>query len=72
MDMILSHANEDKVMLISSHLVEELESVVDRAIFIKDSHFAGIYDVEALRVTEGISLADKYRQIFGGAMGGVQ
>lgn len=73
MNMILTSAGEDNTLIISSHLVEELESVVDKAIFIKEAHFAGMVDVEELRTVEGISLADKYRQVFGGIeMGGMQ
>lgn len=66
MKMVLTSASEDNIMIISSHLVEELEALVDKAIFIKDAHFAGMYDVEQIRATEGVSLADKYREIFGG------
>ena len=73
MNMILTSAGEDNTLIISSHLVEELESVVDKAIFIKEAHFAGMVDVEELRTVEGISLADKYRQVIGGIeMGGMQ
>ena len=64
MNMILQAANEDKILLISSHLVEELESVVDKAIFIKQAKLVGVFDVEDLRMNEGVSLADKYRQVF--------
>lgn len=66
MKMVLTSASEDNIMIISSHLVEELEALVDRAIFIKDAHYVGTYDVEQLRMEEGISLADKYREVFGG------
>ena len=66
MKMVLTSASEDNIMIISSHLVEELEALVDRAIFIQDGHFAGMYDVEQLRVMESISLADKYREVYSG------
>lgn len=65
MRTILTYATPEKIMIISSHLVEELEAVVDAVIFIKASHFAGLHEVEALRINEGISLADKYREVFG-------
>ena len=71
MNMILQAASNDKILIISSHLVEELETVVDKAIFVKDSHLAGIYDVESLRTYDNISLADKYREVFSNVgMGG--
>ncbi len=66
MKAILSSASPDNIMIISSHLVEELESVVDTAVFIKNSKFAGIYELEQLRLDEGLSIADKYREVFGG------
>ena len=73
MNMILQAASNDKTLIISSHLVEELETVVDKAIFIKESHLAGVYDVEAHRVYDNISLADKYREVFSNvSMGGVR
>ncbi|MCR4991398.1 MAG: ABC transporter ATP-binding protein [Lachnospiraceae bacterium] len=65
MKTMLESASPENILVISSHLVEELESVVDRAIFIKDSHFAGLFDLEELRQSEGMSIADKYREIFG-------
>ncbi len=66
MKTILTYITADKIMIVSSHLVEELEQVVDSAVFIKEARFAGMYDVEELRINEGVSLADKYREIFGG------
>ena len=71
LNAIIRHAGEDKILLVSSHLVEELESVVDYAIFINNSHLVGVYEVEELRVNQSVSLADKYRDIYGSAgMGG--
>ncbi|MBO6127284.1 MAG: ABC transporter ATP-binding protein [Pseudobutyrivibrio sp.] len=73
MKMILTTAGDNKILIVSSHLVEELESVVDKAIFIKNSVFAGMYDVEELRTKENCSLADKYRQVFSNVeMGGME
>lgn len=71
LNAIIKHAGEDKVLLVSSHLVEELESVVDYAIFINKSKLIGVYEVEELRQNQSISLADKYREVFGSIeMGG--
>ncbi len=42
LNAIIKHAGEDKVLLVSSHLVEELESVVDYAIFINRSKLIGV------------------------------
>lgn len=71
LNAIIKHAGEDKILLVSSHLVEELESVVDYAIFINRSKLVGVYEVEELRQNQCISLADKYREVFGAIeMGG--
>ncbi|CBK75838.1 ABC-type multidrug transport system, ATPase component [Butyrivibrio fibrisolvens 16/4] len=71
LNAIIKHAGEDKILLVSSHLVEELESVVDYAIFINRSKLVGVYEVEELRQNQCISLADKYREVFGSIeMGG--
>jgi ABC-2 type transport system ATP-binding protein len=64
LNVIIRHAREDKILIISSHLVEELETVVDYAILINESRLDGVYEVEDLRVSQGLSLADKYREVF--------
>ena len=65
MQSIVNAASPDRVMLISSHLVEELENAADYAVFIKQSHLIEVRSLEELRLTEGISMTDKYRQIYG-------
>jgi len=64
MKSIVETATPDRVLLISSHLVEELETVADYAVFIKQSHLIEVRGLEELRSSEGISVADKYRQIY--------
>ena len=62
---ILQYATEDKLMLLSSHLVEEMEAIADRAVFIKEGRLIENVDLETLRETQGVSMADRYRQIYG-------
>lgn len=64
MKCIVEAAGPDRVLVISSHLVEELETVADYAVFIKQSHLIEVRGLEELRASEGISVADKYRQIY--------
>ena len=64
MKSIVDTTGPDRVLLISSHLVEELETVADYAVFIKQSHLIEVRGLEELRASEGISVADKYRQIY--------
>ncbi|MDO4343612.1 MAG: ABC transporter ATP-binding protein [Eubacteriales bacterium] len=65
MRSILEASDPDKALIVSSHLVDELEKVVDVAIFVKEGHLAGMYDVEELRIRQGKSVADVYREIYG-------
>ena len=65
MKSIMDTASPDRVMLISSHLVEELENAADYAVFIKESHLVEVRSLEELANAENISMIDKYRQIYG-------
>ncbi len=62
---MMEAAAPDVALVISSHLVDELEKIVDTAIFIKQSHLAGVWEVKELRETQGKSVTDKYREIYG-------
>ena len=52
-------------MLLASHLVEEMEAIADRAVFIKEGKLVENVDLENLRETQNVSMADRYRQIYG-------
>ena len=62
---ILKYATQDKLLLMSSHLVEEMEAVADRAVFIKEGKLVENIDLETMRDEQGVSMADRYRQIYG-------
>ena len=62
---ILNAATPDKVLLLSSHLVEEMEAIADRAVYIKQGRLMEVRDLEEMRETDGVSMADRYRAIFG-------
>ena len=62
---ILQYATEDKLLLLSSHLVEEMEMVADRALYIKEGRLVECVDLETMRTEQGVSMADRYRQIYG-------
>ena len=65
MHAVVESAAPDVTLMLSSHLVDELERVVDSAIFIKDSHLIEVCDVEQLRIRDGKSIVDRYREIYG-------
>lgn len=65
MTSILEAVGPDVALVISSHLVDELEKIVDTAIFMKDSVLVEVDDVEELRIMHGKSVSDRYREIYG-------
>lgn len=62
---ILDSARENKLLLLSSHLVEEMEAIADRAVFMKEGRLVEVDDLEELRMNQGVSMADRYREIYG-------
>ncbi len=64
---ILQEATPEKLLILSSHLVEEMEAISDRAIFIKEGKLIETRDLEEMRETDQVSMADRYREIYGHA-----
>ncbi len=64
--MILESFTEDSIMVISSHMVEELEKIVDAVLFLKEGQLVLYGDVEELREKREQSIADIYRDIYRG------
>ena len=62
---ILEHADDSKLLLLSSHLVEEMEAIADKAVFIRQGKLAEVDDLEEMRVDRSASMADRYREIYG-------
>ena len=62
---ILLAAKPDNLLLLSSHLVEEMEAIADQAVFIYNGRLIEVRDLETMRETDGISMADRYREIYG-------
>ena len=61
---VMDAATPDKLLLISSHLVEEMEAIADRAVFISEGHLIEVRDVREMEES-GTTLTDRYRQVFG-------
>lgn len=64
MSTILEVAREDITILISSHLVDELEKIIDNAIFVKDGTIALSGEAETLREQHGKSIVEIYKEIY--------
>ncbi len=65
MKTILEAIAPDVTLVISSHLVDELERVADAAIFMKDGQLVEQCMIEELRIHRHKSVVDLYREIYG-------
>ena len=61
-DVILTTTSEKNAVIISTHLIEEIESIIDHAIYMKDGSVIYECDVEEERMRSGRSAADLYRE----------
>ena len=61
--MILEEADEKKTFVISTHLLEEIESFIDYAVFIRDGQLVDKIDIESERMRSGRALAEIYMDL---------
>ena len=61
--LILEEADEEKTIIMSTHLIEEMESFVEEALFMKGGELIEVVNLEKERMTSGRSLADIYMQL---------
>ena len=61
--LILDEAGEENTFVISTHLLDEIESFVDEAMFIKNGELLRVVDLEKERIASGRSITDIYMEI---------
>lgn len=61
---ILEIARDDATIIISSHLVDELEKIIDNAVFIKKGSIALVGVADDLRQAHGKSIVELYKEIY--------
>lgn len=71
MNTITGYNNEDKIIIVSSHLVDELEHAAGGAVFIKNGRVVMAGNTEDIRsYNDDKSLVDLYKEIYGGMYNG--
>lgn len=71
MNTITGYNNEDKIIIVSSHLVDELEHAAGGAVFIKYGRVVMAGNTEDIRsYNDNKSLVDLYKEIYGGMYNG--
>jgi ABC-2 type transport system ATP-binding protein len=61
---IIEVTRSDASILISSHLVDEMEKIIDNAVFMKKGKVVLQGEAEDLRMTHGKSIVDLYKEIY--------
>lgn len=61
---IVEAAGEGKTIVISSHLVDELEPIVDSVVFMKQGSVILAGDAEEIRTERGKSIVDLYKEVY--------
>lgn len=64
-ECIIDQFNAEGVMLISTHLVNEIEQILDEVIFLDHGSVILQGETEAMRIQKGKSLEDIYREVYG-------
>ena len=63
--MILEVMSDNRTIILSSHLVEEVESYVNFALFFNEGRLLAMEDVEELRSSRVMAITDRYRELLG-------
>ncbi len=64
MSTIIKKSNDDNIMLLSSHLIDVLEKILDEVIFIKEGVIVLNGDAEKIREENNKSIVDIYKEVF--------
>ena len=61
---LLSNYSKDATVLISTHLIEDIEPVLDEAVFLKEGKVFAHRAVDDIRENEGMSVDAYFREVF--------
>ena len=64
LNTILSNYDEDAAILISTHLIADIEIILDQVIFIKEGQVVLTSSVERIREEQGTSIDALFREVF--------
>ena len=64
LDTLLTNFNEDASVIISTHLISDIERILDEVIFIENGKIVLTSDTDELRTKENASIDDIFRRMF--------
>ncbi|MDE7325802.1 MAG: ABC transporter ATP-binding protein [Lachnospiraceae bacterium] len=63
-DSVMEVAGKNATIVMSSHLVDELEKIIDDAVFVKEGSIVLSGEAETLRKQHGKTIVDLYKEIY--------
>ena len=64
LNIILNNYDEDATILISTHLIADIENILDQVVFIKEGQIVLNSSVEGIREKQGKSVDSLFREVF--------
>lgn len=64
LNTIISNYNENAAVLISTHLISDIESILDDVIFLKEGQISLCSSVDEIRMQQGKSIDSLFREVF--------
>lgn len=64
LDALVEFYEEDSTILISTHLISDIERIFDDVIFIKEGKIVMHREVEEIRLQDGKSIIDLFREVY--------
>ena len=64
LDTIIKNYNEDSTIILSTHLIADIEKILDDIIFLKEGRVVLSKSVDAIREEEGKSVDSLFREVF--------
>lgn len=61
---ILANYNEESTILLSTHLIHDIENILDRVVFLKEGRLAVNAPVDDIRMEQGRSVDTLFREVF--------
>ena len=65
LDAIIKNYNKESTMIITTHLVRDMENIFDDVVFLREGVVELMGNAEELREEKGMQIDDLYKEIFG-------
>lgn len=63
-DLILQNYNKEATIIISTHLIDDVEKIIDYALFLKEGRIVRFEEANKIRETEGKTLNEYFKAVY--------